>query len=112
VSNGSAESEGQVADSRTVPSEEAPRSEGQLHPAARKLLGALAQHAPARFTWGQVATLKPSGGHFNAGRKELRDRGLVEEGEGCATITKLGLAETGERAPAPSSPAERLVVLH
>lgn len=87
------------------------RSEGPLHPAARKLLGALAQHAPARFTWGQAATLaglKPSGGHFNAGRKELRDRGFVEEGDGCVAISDLGLAEAGEQAPAPSSPAERL----
>jgi hypothetical protein len=112
VSNGSVEPEGQVPDSRTGPSEEA-RLEGQLHPAARKLLAALAQHAPARFTWGQVATLaglKPSGGHFNAGRKELRDRALVGERDGCVAITKLGLAETGERAPAPSSPVERLEV--
>ena len=47
-----------------------------VHPAARKLLIALAQHAPARFTWGQAATLaglKSSGGHFNAGRKSLRE---------------------------------------
>ena len=38
---------------------------GGLHPAAHKLLAALAQHAPACFTWGQAATLaglKPSGG--------------------------------------------------
>jgi hypothetical protein len=100
ASNGSAE-------------EQAPRSESQLHPAARRLLTALAQHAPARFTWGQVATLaglKPSGGHFNAGRKELRDRALVEERDGCVAVTGLGLAEAGERAPAPSSPAERLKV--
>jgi hypothetical protein len=86
VSDGSAELEGQVPDSPTGPSEEASRSEGWLHPAARKLLTALAQHAPvtalaqhapARFTWGQIATLaglKPSGGHFSAGRKQLRDR--------------------------------------
>jgi hypothetical protein len=49
-----------------------------IHPAARKLLTALAQHAPARFTWGQAATLaglKPSGGHFNSGRKDLRAAG-------------------------------------
>jgi uncharacterized protein len=48
-----------------------------LHPAAHKLLIAAARHAPARFTWGQLATLaglKPSGGHFNAGRKELARR--------------------------------------
>jgi hypothetical protein len=31
-------------------------SGNSLHPAARKLLIALAQHAPARFTWGQAAT--------------------------------------------------------
>jgi hypothetical protein len=52
---------------------------GALHPAARKLLTALAQHAPARFIWGQAATLaglKPSGGHYNAGRKQLRDMDL------------------------------------
>jgi Helicase HerA, central domain len=50
-----------------------------IHPAARKLLIALAQHAPARFTWGQAATLaglKPSGGHFNSGRKDLRTEAL------------------------------------
>ena len=49
-----------------------------LHPAARKLLAALAQHAQGRFTWGQAATLaglKPTGGHYNAGRKALRDAG-------------------------------------
>ena len=34
-----------------------PASSNGLHPAARKLLVALAQHAPARFTWGQAATL-------------------------------------------------------
>jgi Helicase HerA, central domain len=113
VSNGAAAPQGQVPDSRTGPGEEAPRSEARLHPAARRLLTALAQHAPARFTWGQIATLaglKPSGGHFNAGRKELRDGGLVEERDGCVAITKLGLAEAGEQAPAPSSPAERLEV--
>ena len=108
ASNGSAEEQ-----ARGTPSRAPPRSENQLHPAARRLLTALAQHAPARFTWGQVATLaglKPSGGHFNAGRKELRDRALVEERDGCVAVTALGLAEAGERAPAPSSPAERLEV--
>jgi hypothetical protein len=107
----SAEPKRQAPGPDTEQSEAEVRSEVPLHPAARKLLSALAQHAPARFTWGQAATLaglKPSGGHFNAGRKELRDRALVEEGDGCVAITDLGLAEAGERAPAPSSPAERL----
>jgi hypothetical protein len=34
-----------------------PPSGDSAHPAARKLLIAAAQHAPARFTWGQLATL-------------------------------------------------------
>jgi hypothetical protein len=58
-------------------SADAAASSDCLHPAARKLLMALAQHAPARFTWSQLATLaglKPSGGHFNAGREHLRER--------------------------------------
>ncbi len=69
------------------------RREGQapdaLHPAARKLLAALAQHAPARFTWGQAATLaglKPSGGHYNAGRKQLRDQNLVGEVDNIVAV--------------------------
>jgi hypothetical protein len=64
-----------------------------MHPAARKLLIALAQHAPARFTWGQAATLaglKPSCGHFNAGRKSLRESGYVEETNDLLSATTAG----------------------
>lgn len=84
-----------------------------LHPAARKLLGALARHAPGRYTWGQAATLaglKPAGGHYNAGRKELRDRGLVDEQAGLAAATPAGMAAAGEVPPAPSTPEERLAL--
>ena len=84
-----------------------------LHPAARKLLQALAQHAPARFTWGQAATLaglKPSGGHFNAGRKDLRAAGYVAETNGLVTPTSEGMKAAGEVPPAPSTPAERLAL--
>jgi uncharacterized protein len=86
---------------------------GALHPAARKLLTALAQHAPARFTWGQVATLaglKPSGGHYNAGRKQLRDLGLIEEATDLISASPAGLHTAGEVPPAPSTPAERLAL--
>ena len=86
---------------------------GGRHPAAQKLLTALAQHAPARFTWGQAATLaglKPSGGHFNAGRKELRDAGYVAETGGLVTPTPEGLNAAGEVPAAPSTPAERLAL--
>jgi hypothetical protein len=84
-----------------------------LHPAARKLLMAAAQHAPARFTWGQLATLaglKPSGGHFNAGRQVLRTAGYVAEVDNLVTATAEGLKAAGEVPPAPSTAAERLAL--
>jgi len=87
--------------------------DGALHPAARKLLTALAQHAPARFTWGQAATLarlKPSGGHYNAGRKQLRDLGLVAEAADLVGASAAGMNTAGEVPPAPSSPEERLAL--
>jgi hypothetical protein len=90
-----------------------PVSGDGAHPAARKLLIAAAQHAPARFTWGQLATLaglKPSGGHFNAGRKDLRTAGYVDEGNGLVTATAAGLKAAGEVPPTPSTPAERLAL--
>ena len=43
---------------------QAETSSNGIHPAVRKLLMAFAQHAPARFAWGQAATLarlKPIG---------------------------------------------------
>lgn len=89
------------------------RASDGLHPASRKLLAAAARHAPARFTWGQLATLaglKPSGGHFNAGRKELRAAGYVAETNGLVAPTADGLKAAGEVPPAPSTPAERLAL--
>ena len=86
---------------------------GALHPAARKLLAALAQHAPARFTWGQAATLaglKPSGGHYNAGRKQLRDMGFVDETSDLVAVSAAGMDVAGEVPPAPSSTEERLAL--
>jgi hypothetical protein len=82
-----------------------PVSGDDIHPAARKLLVALAQHAPARFTWGQVAALaglKPSGGHFNAGRKSLRESGYIEETNDLLSATAAGLEAAGEVPPAPA----------
>jgi uncharacterized protein len=84
-----------------------------LHPAARKLLAALAQHAPARFTWGQAATLaglKPTGGHYNAGRKTLRDAGYIEEADDLVSVSSAGLEAAGDVPPATSSAAERLAM--
>jgi uncharacterized protein len=94
-------------------SRSAPVSGDGFHSATRKLLVALAQHALGRFTWGQAATLaglKPSGGHFNAGRKDLRAAGFVGETKGLVTPTPEGLKAAGEVPPAPSTPAERLAM--
>jgi uncharacterized protein len=88
-------------------------SDSDLHPAARKLLAALAQHAPGRFTWGQAATLaglKPSGGHFNSGRKSLREFGYIAEGNDLIAATETGLKAAGTVPPRPSTPAERLAM--
>jgi hypothetical protein len=98
---------------RVVTSDTPAASDTSIHPAARKLLTALAQHAPARFTWGQAATLaglKPSGGHFNSGRKVLRTVGYVAETDGLVTPTPDGLKAAGEVPPAPSTPADRLAL--
>jgi len=95
------------------PSDTPTASGDSIHPAARKLLTAFAQHAPARFTWGQAATLaglKPSGGHFNSGRKELRAAGYVSETNGLVAPTTVGLKAAGEVPPAPSTPADRLAL--
>jgi uncharacterized protein len=98
---------------RVVAVHEPPATGDDIHPAARKLLVALAQHAPARFTWGQVATLaglKPTGGHFNAGRKSLREAGYIAETDDLLSATAAGLKAAGEVPPAPSTPAERLMM--
>jgi Helicase HerA, central domain len=98
---------------RVVTSDTPAASGTSIHPAARKLLTALAQHAPARFTWSQAATLaglKPSGGHFNSGRKDLRAAGYVAETNGLVTPTPHGLKAAGEVPRAPSTPADRLAL--
>jgi hypothetical protein len=54
------------------------------------------------------AGLKRSGGHFNAGRKDLRAPSYVAESDGLVTATADGLRAAGEVPSAPSTPAERL----
>ena len=79
-----------------------PVSADSLHRAVRKLLVALAQHAPARFTWSQAATLaglKPSGGDFNAGRKSLRESGYIEEANDLLAATPKGLKAADSSQP-------------
>jgi hypothetical protein len=50
------------------------------------------------------------GGHFNAGRKSLRESGYVEETNDLLSASVSGLKAAGEVPPAPSTPAERLAL--
>ena len=55
-------------------------------------------HTPGRSTQGQLsrlAGLKPSGGHFNASREDLRSNDYVGESNGLVTATPEGLQTTG-----------------
>jgi hypothetical protein len=92
-----------------TPQRQAPRATaaGDLPAAARKLILALVQHAPARFTWGQAAALaglKPRGGHFNEGRRALLDRQLAAEGGSLVAATPSAVERFGaEAGPAPTT---------
>lgn len=80
-----------------------------LHAAARGILDVLAGRYPASFTWQQAATLaglKARGGHFNAGRKDLRERGLVDEAGDLIRISEAGRALVGDDFTAPQGPGE------
>ena len=71
-----------VARPREPSRRSAPAGEGVLNSAARKMLAVLDTRPPIKRSWTQVATLaglRASGGHFNAGRKALRDQALVTE---------------------------------
>jgi hypothetical protein len=88
-------------------------ADGTLPGAAPRLLAVLAARAPARFTWSQAATfagLKARGGHFEAGRKALRDQGLVTELDGTVVASPDGLARAGAVEPLPTTPDEILAM--
>jgi hypothetical protein len=51
-----------------------------------------------------------SGGHFNAGRKSLRESGYIEETNDLLSASPVGLKAAGAVPPAPSTPAERLAL--
>lgn len=95
-----------------VPSAPAP-SDGALHPAARAILTVLVTMHPARLTWQQAATLaglKARGGHFNAGRKALREGQLIDEQDGMIAASAVGMSEIGTLPDRPQSPAEVLAM--
>jgi hypothetical protein len=80
-----------------------------LPSSAVKMLAVLARGM--RLTWAQTATLaglKARGGHFNAGRKALRDGGLIEETAAGIVATERGLEAAGGAQPKPASADELL----
>jgi len=83
-------------------------ADGSLHSAARAILTVLVQRHPAVWTWTQAATLaglKARGGHFNAGRQELRSRLLIEERGDTISATDAGIAVIGEATKMPTGAA-------
>jgi hypothetical protein len=85
------------------------RPASDLHPGAVKLLQVLARGA--MLTWGQAATLaglKAKGGHFNAARRIMRDRRLIEETQSGLRITDSGLAILGLTEPPAMEHADLL----
>lgn len=86
--------------------ESRPKSEvlpGALNSAARKMLAVLDTQPPVRRSWTQVAHLaglRASGGHYNAGRKAMRDQGLVVEDGPLVAIAQ----PSAEAGPAVSDP--------
>lgn len=80
---------------------------GALPSSAVKMLGVLARGM--KLTWAQTATLaglKARGGHFNAGRKALRDGGYVVEEEDTVAASQQGVAAAGGRQPKPTTTDE------
>jgi len=102
IDGGASERTGSVAPAGTA-------ANGALPSSATKMLAALA--SGMRLTWAQTATvagLKARGGHFNTGRKALRDGGYIEEQGTSITATDKGIEAAGGRRPIPANRAELL----
>ena len=85
----------------------------ELHPAARAILAVLAARPGKPLTWRQVATLAglaPRGGHWESGRRQLRDMALVTEAAAGVTLTHAGSARAGT-APGSAPSAAGLLDL-
>jgi hypothetical protein len=87
---------------------------GDLGPAAKKILAAIAERYPLRFTRPQVARLADyavKGGAFVGGFGELKRTGLIEEHAGEVAITPQGMSRAGVTAPAPPRTREEALEL-
>lgn len=84
---------------RSKPAARAPKASSEppdpmtsLNPTAQAIRDLLERMNPARVSWAQAAAMvgrKPSGGNFNAARKQLRESGLIaEEGDLIRSATE------------------------
>ncbi|MCC6192082.1 MAG: DUF87 domain-containing protein [Anaerolineales bacterium] len=95
---------------------EAPPAESDiaLRAGERKMLQALAQRHPARYTVSQLGTLSgfaPRGGTFRTYFGVLKRAGLIVEQGGEVSVTEAGLAYLGAAVPpAPATTAEMLAM--
>lgn len=89
-------------------------SDTALRSGERKMLQALAQRHPARYTRAQLGTLSgftPRGGTFQTYFGVLKRHGYITETNGEVEITSEGLAVVGvDVPPAPTTTAEMLVM--
>jgi hypothetical protein len=91
----------------TDPSRQSTQANGSLPSSAAKMLTVLSRQV--KLTWAQTATLsglKARGGHFNAGRKALRDHGYVNEDSEGVYASPLGLEAAGGARRRPSAASE------
>lgn len=101
--------EGPCDKPRNFPVADAERTNGALPSSAAKMIAVLARGVA--LTWPQTATLaglKARGGHFNAGRKALRDGGYVAERNDAVVATDKGMAAAGGAQPSPEGAGELL----
>lgn len=91
-----------------------PSGDVNLKAGERKMLQALAQRHPLKYTRAQVGTLAgftPSGGTFTTYFGTLKRAGFITETNGEVEITDNGLAYLGtDIPPAPSTTAEMLAM--
>lgn len=81
-----------------TPSKKAEPGSDGLHPAAAKMLTALAGYTDTRLTWQEVCVVsgvKHGNGHFYGGRKSLNDEGLVDETSEGVRLTREGAEKAG-----------------
>lgn len=98
---------------RLGPAYQQPRADGDLSGGALRALKVLAQRHPARFTYGQWATLsfvRASSSTWRAYLAQLRRHQLIDERDNTFGLTGAGIAKAGGVPKVPDDPAGRLAM--